>query len=92
MEELTHTNIAHHVARCPRPFRAIRAHLAVSTDERSKDSRTTITDMSSLSHSLLNTNVDGKNKIMYALTEVKGVGRRFANIVCKKADIDLSKR
>ncbi|KAL9933344.1 hypothetical protein V8E36_008062, partial [Tilletia maclaganii] len=41
---------------------------------------------------LLNTNVDGKNKIMYALTEIKGVGRRFANIVCKKADVDLSKR
>ncbi|CAD6891917.1 unnamed protein product [Tilletia laevis] len=41
---------------------------------------------------LLNTNVDGKNKIMYALTEIKGVGRRFANIVCKKADVDLNKR
>lgn len=41
---------------------------------------------------LLNTNVDGKRKIMYALTEIKGVGRRFANVVCKKADVDLSKR
>ena len=41
---------------------------------------------------LLNTNVDGKNKIMYALTEIKGVGRRYANIVCKKADVDLAKR
>jgi len=29
---------------------------------------------------------------MYALTSIKGVGRRFANIVCKKADIDLTKR
>lgn len=29
---------------------------------------------------------------MFALTEIKGVGRRFANIVAKKADIDLSKR
>jgi small subunit ribosomal protein S18e len=29
---------------------------------------------------------------MYALTRIKGVGRRFANIVCKKADVDLSKR
>lgn len=42
--------------------------------------------------SLLNTNVDGKNKIMFALTEIKGVGRRYANIVCKKADVDLAKR
>lgn len=41
---------------------------------------------------LLNTNVDGKRKIMYALTEIKGVGRRYANIVCKKADVDLKKR
>ncbi|KAG9045305.1 hypothetical protein FS842_001216, partial [Serendipita sp. 407] len=41
---------------------------------------------------LLNTNVDGKRKIQYALTEIKGVGRRYANIVCKKADVDLKKR
>lgn len=41
---------------------------------------------------LLNTNVDGKRKIMYALTEIKGVGRRYANLVCKKADVDLTKR
>ncbi|KAF3324327.1 hypothetical protein FCM35_KLT11794 [Carex littledalei] len=41
---------------------------------------------------LLNTNVDGKQKIMFALTSIKGVGRRFANIVCKKADIDMNKR
>merc|ERR1712098_256986 len=41
---------------------------------------------------LLNTNVDGKRKIMYALTEIKGVCRRYANLVCKKADVDLAKR
>lgn len=41
---------------------------------------------------LLNTNVDGKRKIMYALTEIKGVGRRYANLVCKKADVNLNKR
>ncbi|PKI84292.1 ribosomal 40S subunit protein S18B [Malassezia vespertilionis] len=41
---------------------------------------------------LLNTNVDGKRKIQYALTEIKGVGRRYSNIVLKKADIDLNKR
>nr|ACY30447.1 RPS18.A-like protein [Liriodendron tulipifera] len=32
---------------------------------------------------VLNTNVDGKQKIMFALTSIKGIGRRFANIVCK---------
>ncbi|KAI9364501.1 ribosomal protein S13/S18-domain-containing protein [Zopfochytrium polystomum] len=41
---------------------------------------------------LLNTNVDGKRKIMYSLTAIKGVGRRFSNLVCKKADIDMNKR
>ncbi|CAO3613696.1 unnamed protein product [Mucor hiemalis] len=41
---------------------------------------------------LLNTNVDGRVKIQIALTSVKGVGRRFSNIACKKADIDLNKR
>jgi small subunit ribosomal protein S18e len=41
---------------------------------------------------LLNTNVDGKQKIMFALTSIKGVGRRFSNIICKKADIDMDKR
>lgn len=41
---------------------------------------------------LLNTNVDGTQKIVFALTAIKGVGRRFATVVCKKADVDLSKR
>ncbi|KAL8778522.1 MAG: hypothetical protein Q9213_007380 [Squamulea squamosa] len=41
---------------------------------------------------LLNTNVEGKQKIMYALTKIKGVGRRYSNLVCKKADVDLNKR
>lgn len=29
---------------------------------------------------------------MYALTAIKGIGRRFANLCCKKADIDPYKR
>ena len=41
---------------------------------------------------VLNTNVDGKEKIMYALTSIKGIGRRFSNICCKKAEVDLNKR
>ena len=40
----------------------------------------------------MNANIDGNTKIMYALTAVKGVGRRYANIIIKKADIDLNKR
>ncbi|KAL5727466.1 ribosomal 40S subunit protein S18B [Ranunculus cassubicifolius] len=41
---------------------------------------------------VLNTNVDGKQKIMFALTSIKGIGRRFTNIVCKKADVGMNKR
>uniref|UniRef100_A0A060T5Q2 ARAD1B13596p n=1 Tax=Blastobotrys adeninivorans TaxID=409370 RepID=A0A060T5Q2_BLAAD len=41
---------------------------------------------------LLSTNVDGKIKVMYALTTIRGVGRRYANLVCKKADVDMNKR
>lgn len=41
---------------------------------------------------VMNTNVDGKQKIMYALTSIKGLGRRFANLACKKAEIDMRKR
>jgi small subunit ribosomal protein S18e len=29
---------------------------------------------------------------MYALTAIKGIGRRFSNIICKKADVNLNKR
>ncbi|WP_411025405.1 30S ribosomal protein S13, partial [Salmonella sp. s55004] len=41
---------------------------------------------------VLNTNIDGRCKIMYALTAIKGIGRRYANICCRKADIDITKR
>ncbi|CAK9078448.1 40S ribosomal protein S18, partial [Durusdinium trenchii] len=41
---------------------------------------------------VLNTNIDGRTKVMYALTAVSGIGRRFANMICKKAEIDMNKR
>merc|ERR1712093_450175 len=41
---------------------------------------------------LLGRNIPGEEKIMYALTKVRGIGRRFANLICKKGEIDLSKR
>jgi len=41
---------------------------------------------------IMNTNIDGRKKVMFAMTGIKGIGRRFANIVCKKADVDLNKR
>merc|ERR1719510_285328 len=41
---------------------------------------------------MCNTNVDGRQKVMYALTAIRGIGRRISNIVCKKCDIDLNKR
>jgi small subunit ribosomal protein S18e len=41
---------------------------------------------------VLNTNVSGTDKAMYALTRIRGIGRRFSNLVLKKADVDLNKR
>jgi len=41
---------------------------------------------------VMNTNIDGKRKTPFALTAVKGVGRRYAHLVCRKAGIDLTKR
>uniref|UniRef100_T1IY86 Small ribosomal subunit protein uS13 n=1 Tax=Strigamia maritima TaxID=126957 RepID=T1IY86_STRMM len=41
---------------------------------------------------VMNTNIDGRRKVMFALTAIKGCGRRYSNIVCRKADINLNKR
>merc|ERR1712100_175507 len=41
---------------------------------------------------IVNTNVDGKQKIPFAVTAIRGVGRRFAILACKKAEIDVNKR
>ncbi|CAF0919477.1 unnamed protein product [Didymodactylos carnosus] len=41
---------------------------------------------------VLNTNIDGRRKVGYALTAIKGVGRRFAHVCVRKADVDLNKR
>mmetsp|Transcript_1380 Transcript_1380/g.1975 ORF Transcript_1380/g.1975 Transcript_1380/m.1975 type:complete len:144 (+) Transcript_1380:189-620(+) len=43
-------------------------------------------------HRVLNTNIDGRRRVMYALTAIPGVGRRFANIACKKAGVNMEKR
>lgn len=56
--------------------------------------RSLIMNESNFQHILrvLNTNLDGKVKVMFALTSIKGVGRRFSNVACKKAEVDLNKR
>lgn len=41
---------------------------------------------------LLNTNVEGKRKVPFALRMVKGIGIRFAYVICKKAGIDVERR
>ena len=41
---------------------------------------------------VLNTNVYGRQKVMYALTKIPGVGRRISNVVLKKAEVDPNKR
>merc|ERR1712060_558167 len=37
-------------------------------------------------------NVTGKHKVGFALRVIKGIGRRFAILVCKIAQIDLDRR
>ena len=41
---------------------------------------------------LLNTNVDGKRKVAFALRTIKGIGIRLAYLVVKKAGIDIQRR
>lgn len=71
---------------CSRPHRCL--HLGLASPLQS------LVGSDNFTHILrvLNTNVDGKQKIMYALTAIKGLGRRFSNICCKKAEVDLNKR
>lgn len=41
---------------------------------------------------VFNTNIDGNITVLYAMTAIKGVGRRYAHAVLRKADIDTRKR
>lgn len=41
---------------------------------------------------VMSTNIDGRKKVNYALTAIKGCGRRFAALVCKKAGVDPNQR
>ncbi|KAI3411832.1 ribosomal 40S subunit protein S18B [Globodera pallida] len=43
-------------------------------------------------HRVMNTNIDGNRKVPYALTAIKGVGRRYAFLICRKADVDIHQR
>nr|XP_045002417.1 40S ribosomal protein S18-like [Jaculus jaculus] len=41
---------------------------------------------------VFNMNIDGLRKTAFAITAIKGMGRRYAHVVLRKADIDLTKR
>ena len=41
---------------------------------------------------ILNTNVNGKHKVPFALRTIKGIGRRFATLACKIAQVDPNRR
>jgi len=41
---------------------------------------------------VLNTNIDGKRKAMFAITKITGIGKRFSNVICKKAEVDVDRR
>ena len=40
----------------------------------------------------MNTNIEGKRKVQFALRKIRGVGRRFAKMVAVKANIDPTRR
>ncbi|KAH7826648.1 putative 40S ribosomal protein S18 [Monocercomonoides exilis] len=41
---------------------------------------------------VFNTNINGTENVVYALTAIKGIGRRFSTLVCKRANVDTTKR
>ncbi|MRA75775.1 30S ribosomal protein S13, partial [Bacillus thuringiensis] len=41
---------------------------------------------------VMNTNIDGRRKVPFAMTAIKGVSRRYSTVVCRKADVDPNKR
>lgn len=41
---------------------------------------------------ILNTNIDGRRKVPFALRSIKGCGLRFSSLVLKRAGVDLTKR
>jgi len=41
---------------------------------------------------LFNRNVEGKRNVVFGLTKIKGLGRRFTDLICKKAEVDVNKR
>eukprot|EP01016_Furgasonia_blochmanni_P053571 TRINITY_DN867_c0_g1_i5.p2 TRINITY_DN867_c0_g1~~TRINITY_DN867_c0_g1_i5.p2 ORF type:complete len:226 (-),score=85.22 TRINITY_DN867_c0_g1_i5:230-826(-) len=43
-------------------------------------------------HRVFNTNIDGRRKLAFALRGIKGIGRRFAHVVVKKARLNVNQR
>merc|ERR1712110_836960 len=41
---------------------------------------------------VLNTNINGKHKVPFALNTIKGIGRRFAILSCRIAQVDTNRR
>lgn len=39
---------------------------------------------------VMNTNIDGKRNVMFAITAIKGIGRRYANLVLKKVSLTFT--
>lgn len=41
---------------------------------------------------VLNTNLEGKRNVVNSLTQIRGIGRRMANMICQLAKIDVVSR
>ncbi len=41
---------------------------------------------------IFNSNIDGKQKIPFALRRIRGIGRRLSTVVTQKAGLDVNRR
>nr|6ZU5_SS0 Chain SS0, uS13 [Paranosema locustae] len=41
---------------------------------------------------MLNTNIDGSRRVVHALTQIKGIGKRMSDAIVKRTGVDASKR
>ncbi|ETE69180.1 40S ribosomal protein S18, partial [Ophiophagus hannah] len=75
------------------PSEETEVSLLVVAGERSRCAAMSLVIPEKFQHILcvLNTNIDGRRKIAFAITAIKGVGRRYADVLLRKADIDLTK-
>ena len=87
----THTNV---LARTHRSCATLRLRGGSAATEEATSYPSFITEKNDFNHviRIFNTNLHGRRTVLYSLTGIKGVGRRFGDAVIKRAGIDGTKR